>query len=355
MAHKIGDLIKEQAITAGTDDFVFSGALADFLPFSSVLTEDGDTTWYNARNGGEFEIGLGTRLSESSMARTRVLKSSNAGAKVYFSAPPVVFCTVPAANANGREILTAARIYYVRTDGSDSNTGLANTAGGAFLTLQKASDVIERTLDLAGQAVTVQVGDGTYTAGVILPNWTGGGSVTFLGNAATPANVLVSATSENCFFGATPRVWHVNGFKTKTTTSGGHLSVSSGAQINFSNIDFGVCAGSHISASTGGRVVALSNFAISGGAQSHVSMSGGAVVREEGRTITITNTPAFSTAFVYARTNSVYEIFSNTFVGSATGSRYNISHNAAIFVNGASITYLPGNAAGFVATGAVYG
>ena len=45
-------------------------------------------------------------------------------------------------SGGGREKLTANRIYYVRTDGSDSNNGLTNDSAGAFLTIQKAIDTV---------------------------------------------------------------------------------------------------------------------------------------------------------------------------------------------------------------------
>ncbi len=64
--------------------------------------------------------------------------------------------------------------YYVRTDGSDSNTGLTNTSGGAWLTIQKAADTMT-----AGDTVRVQ--PGTYPE-MVAPLHAGTGSqpITYL-------------------------------------------------------------------------------------------------------------------------------------------------------------------------------
>lgn len=95
MAHKIADRIKEIASSAGLLDFTLAGAAAGYEAFSSFLV-DGDTTWYCAVNGAEWEIGIGTRTGATSLARTTIKQSSAADAKVNFGAPPTVFCTVPA-------------------------------------------------------------------------------------------------------------------------------------------------------------------------------------------------------------------------------------------------------------------
>ena len=55
----------------------------------------------------------------------------------------------------------AATTYYVRTDGNDANTGLANTPAGAFLTVQKAADTV-------GANGTVRIQPGFFDENVVV-------------------------------------------------------------------------------------------------------------------------------------------------------------------------------------------
>lgn len=88
-----------------------------------------------------------------------------------------------------RQLLTANRTYYVRSDGSNSNDGLSNSSGGTFQTIAKAISAI-LALDLSIYNVTIQLGSSTWSesASVSAP-WVGSGKVTLLGDATTPANV----------------------------------------------------------------------------------------------------------------------------------------------------------------------
>ncbi len=117
-----------------------------------------------------------------------------------------------------RAQLSASRTYYVRADGSDSNTGLAYTAGGAFLTLQHAVDVVY-TLDALGQDITIIVGPGTYVGCTLDGPLPGGNSSTLQiwgRNAANtdfdPVNTIVHATSGNCFTVQNGAVVTIRGF-----------------------------------------------------------------------------------------------------------------------------------------------
>jgi hypothetical protein len=99
MAHKIIDRCKETTSTTGTGTLTLTGAVANFVAVADAtagLTVDGDTSWFCAENGAEWEVFLGTRVDATHLARTTVISSSNAGAAVSFTAAPTVFGTVPA-------------------------------------------------------------------------------------------------------------------------------------------------------------------------------------------------------------------------------------------------------------------
>jgi hypothetical protein len=95
----------------------------------------------------------------------------------------------------GRVMLTENRTYYVRPDGNDDNSGLADTAGGAWATLQYAYNKIATTLDMNGYTVTVQMADGTYAGGINhatdAPSIVNG-PIYIRGNIASPQNVVVN-------------------------------------------------------------------------------------------------------------------------------------------------------------------
>lgn len=255
-----------------------------------------------------------------------------------------------------REKLTAARTYYVRPDGSDANDGLANNAGGAFLTIQKAIDVVFGTLDLDAFNITIQLGDGTYTAGgnATAPRL-GTGLVTIQGNATLPQNVIVNAASIGCFRAASGASLIVKDMELRTTSGINCLVAAIGGFIQFGGVRFGTSGSNHIRTEIGGLVEAIGNYSIVGNASSHINMGLGGIVRVSGRTIMLTGNPAFGAAFVLGTTGGMAVLNGNTFPGAATGKRYDVTLNAGVNVTGAGVNYLPGDVAGTTATGGVYG
>jgi len=100
MALVLADRVKETTTTTGTTDFVLSGADAGFQTFAAGVGAN-NTTYYAVALGSDFEIGLGTLSANGlTLARTTVLQSSNADAKVSFAAgSKSVFVTYPADKA----------------------------------------------------------------------------------------------------------------------------------------------------------------------------------------------------------------------------------------------------------------
>lgn len=253
--------------------------------------------------------------------------------------------------------IVPATTFYVRTNGSDSNNGQANTAGGAWLTLTKACAYLA-TVDLNGQNVVVNVADGTYTAGIrVTAPWTGAGSVTFQGNTTTPANCIISVTGGDCVFLDSFATLNLLGFKLQTTTSGNAIEVNDYSQLFITGLmEYGACVGGHITAASGSAILISANYTISGAtALAHIYLDTSARIRYGVNTVTITGTPNLT---IFVRASSLCGVFIisgvTTFSGSATGQRYNGALNSVINTGGGGATYFPGGTAGAVATGAQY-
>ena len=258
-----------------------------------------------------------------------------------------------------RERLTANRTYYVRTDGSDSNTGLANTSGGAFLTIQKAVDVAS-ALDNGGFNITIQLADGTYSAGVTLKSFVGSGRIIVLGNQTTPANVHISVASGACVSGTNVLGIYEIRYLKLTSAATGNLVALTGSTtfVGLQGLNYGSTGSggyAHVSCQNGATADFVATaYSITGGAGYHLYTAIGGRIDCNVLTCTLTGTPAFANAFAYAGLNAVTRVVSVTFSGSATGKRYEAVTNGVIDVAGAGATYLPGNASGTVDATGVY-
>ncbi|KAA1180706.1 pectinesterase family protein [Paenibacillus sp. B2(2019)] len=106
---------------------------------------------------------------------------------------------------------TADITYYVRTDGSDSNNGLANTAAGAFKTIGKAISMVPSVVN---HVVTINVAAGAYNENVTVAGYSGRGLLTISGD--TVASTSRSVTTITVYRNSIQTT--VKGFNLTTTT-----------------------------------------------------------------------------------------------------------------------------------------
>src|SRR5262249_3500099 len=85
-------------------------------------------------------------------------------------------------------------VFYVRTDGGDdvNHSGLTNTAADAFKTIQGAITLLKQRY-ISSETITIRVADGYYAGGFsdssrYVSAWN------IIGNAATPANVIIDGS-----------------------------------------------------------------------------------------------------------------------------------------------------------------
>ena len=85
---RLFDRVRETTTTTGTGTVTLGGAATGYTTFTAVLAS-GDTTYYVIadQGGANWETGYGTfTTAGTTLARTTILASSNAGAAVNFGA-----------------------------------------------------------------------------------------------------------------------------------------------------------------------------------------------------------------------------------------------------------------------------
>ncbi len=369
---QIANLVHETSTTTGTGDLTLANVNGK-QPFNTAFgngsTADVFHYFISNRSAAEWERGTGHLSAASTLVRDTVSEGTNGTSAVNFSAGTKDVTSDQPAQFR-RELLTADRTYYVRTDGSDSHDGLTNSAAGAWLTLIHAWKTICSTLDLCGFNVTIDIGSGTYANGVTTygdvsgppdDSFThgyvpvGGGTITFQSHTGTASDVIVqngSGSDGICF-----EVEHA--FQTLTTwqnvTFDAQGSVTSFANpawivapcnVQFSGCSFINGSGSIDAIHVQGPEVSCNVFGatIDGNWNSFISVQQQAI-GQLFFTITLTGTPAWGTAFAIVETESVLSSFA-AFSGSSTGRRFSVKYNSSIKTNGGSLTTLPGDTAG---------
>ncbi len=275
-------------------------------------------------------------------------------------------------SGGGRELLTADRTYYVRTDGNDSNDGLSNTAGGAFRTIQKVIDVA-CSLDISIYEVTIQL-DGTYNLSTpIKLKKHNGNSIVIKGDSANPSNVVIDGGSGGCFTAVSiiDSKYIIKDLKLQASSSSTNLRSCiflSNSAIDIYNLVFGAMPGGnysshHINCVQKSIFRIMSSYSIDGSANMHISAETDSLVDYRKAlapvVVTLTGTPSFTNGgFLWVVSRAFINSFAGgselSFSGSATGNRYYGEQRALIVTNGGGTNFFPGNIPGILDSTSLY-
>lgn len=260
--------------------------------------------------------------------------------------------------------LTQDEYLYISPTGNDSSDGL--TEGTALATGQAAWNKA-LTLDLNNHNLILQFAAGTHTTPLSFagtPLGIGAASGVILqGDTTTPSNVVIApptgfsavSASEGAAFLIRGVSVQASGVPGSYQNMGGGLVATSGGTIAFSNVNFLHCDWAHIVAGGTGQISSNGNpYTIMAGGGNHLLSFLGGYIADVNSAVSLTGTPAFTTAYATASSKGMIASYGNAFAGAATGARYYVGTGGLIMTNGAGPNYFPGNAAG-TADGTTFG
>jgi hypothetical protein len=179
MTLAVKDRVRETSATAGTGTLTLAGAVSGFQAFSVI--GDANTTYYGIVDAttGDWEVGIGTyTLSGTTLSRTTVLSSSNAGSLVNFAANSKdVFVTYPSSKS----------VYY------DASSNLPIT-GALSVTSASATSLAVGLTGATNPAFTVDSSTASQVAGLKVTGAATGGTVAVVAtDSGSNANLTVNA------------------------------------------------------------------------------------------------------------------------------------------------------------------
>ncbi len=257
-----------------------------------------------------------------------------------------------------RDVLTANRTYYVASTGSDSNPGTGSTASSAWLTIEHAVSQMYYLDFSGGWTATIQVANGTYTPAFTMAMGelvgSAGGGVELRGDPTTPSNVVINYSASGSLFYVTggPWQWKITGFK--LTNSVGDIVEADGGFVWVEQVEWGAASKAHENSHNSATIYNLGVQTISGGGTAHWDCQSGSFIRHRSTTVTLTGTPAFSSAFIKCSLGEC-QVDNLTFTGGATGVRAIFETGGRAQLNTLSPTYFPGDAAVQIHSGSSYG
>jgi len=161
MSFVIADRVRETTTTTGTGTLSLDGAVAGFQAFTAV--GNNNTTYYTIQGTTEWEVGIGTYLSNT-LSRDTVLSSSNGGSKLLLTAGTKdVFVTLPA----GKTVISVA--------GKVGEVTLSNTdiSGLGTMSTQNANSVTITGGTATLTSLSTPTVQATNSAGLSLKNASG--------------------------------------------------------------------------------------------------------------------------------------------------------------------------------------
>lgn len=209
----LANRVKETSTTVGTGTYSLAGAASGFQTFVAGIGT-GETCYYVATMGADWEIGIGTVTASTpdTLARTAIIASSNADAAVNWAAGTKdVFCTLPAgasafkvessAAIEGAEII--GRMGWARYPNSRTHGFPDGSQSGAAGSQQHVRVGLVRRLSDATPAPLLLATTAGTSAELVL-----------FGNESYAFRALVVA----CFSATYAKAWEIKGCVRRATS-----------------------------------------------------------------------------------------------------------------------------------------